>query len=235
MMKDPWHIAPLDAFRAIVSMFGHGAEKHDGPGGDDWRRGRAWSDDWSALQRHLAAWWLGDGVDATSGRSHLWHAGARLAILIAAELRGLGTDDRPGAAAPVPAAAARTAPGLIYLATPYTHYPHGIVRAFEDASALAARLIQQGLRVYSPIAHTHPIAVHGGISPVDHEIWLPFDETMMAAADTLYVAEMAGWHRSRGIAHEIGVFERAGKPIYMLDPDTLVAWDRRDTSAVDLA
>lgn len=94
-VKDRWHLAPLDSFRAIVSMLGHGVPKHDGDGGDDWRRGRDWSTDWDALQRHLTSWWLREGPDPGSGRSHLWHAGARIVILIAAELRGIGRDDRP--------------------------------------------------------------------------------------------------------------------------------------------
>jgi hypothetical protein len=67
---------------------------------------------------------------------------------------------------------------------------------------LAARLLVAGMRVYSPIAHTHPLAIYGHLDPKDHSIWLPFDETMMAKADVLLVAHMEGWkdsnrHRAR--------------------------------------
>lgn len=111
--------------------------------------------------------------------------------------------------------------GLAYLATPYSKYPGGIEAAWVDACALAARLLVAGLGVYSPIAHTHPLAIHGGLDPLDHDIWLPFDEAMMAKADELIVAHMATWETSRGIAHEVAVFEAAGKPVYDLDPDSL--------------
>lgn len=52
--------------------------------------------------------------------------------------------------------------GLVYLATPYSKYPRGIEAAFVDASRLAACLVRLGISVYSPIAHTHPIAIRIG-------------------------------------------------------------------------
>lgn len=110
---------------------------------------------------------------------------------------------------------------LCYLATPYTKYAGGIDAAFQAAAKLAARLLKNNVRIYSPIAHTHPLAIHGGMDPLDHAIWLPFDEAMMEASDALVVAHMDGWHHSYGIQHEIKVFANAGKPIFDLDPDTL--------------
>lgn len=105
---------------------------------------------------------------------------------------------------------------LYYLATPYSKYPKGLEHAFRDAARLTARLLVEGLKVYSPIAHTHPIAIHGGLDPLAHDVWLPFDEAIMAKADALLVAHMEGWNDSFGIAHEIGVFKQADKPIYHL-------------------
>lgn len=110
---------------------------------------------------------------------------------------------------------------LIYLGTPYSKYPGGIEVAFVDACKLTARLIERGLRLYSPIAHSHPIAIHGGIDPLDHKIWLPFDAAMMAKADAMIVAMMTGWEESHGITVEIVNFAHAGKPIYILHPEDL--------------
>lgn len=110
---------------------------------------------------------------------------------------------------------------LAYLATPYSKYPGSIASAFVDASKLAAKLMVAGVRVYSPIAHTHPLAMYGNLDPLDHRIWLPFDEAMMAKADVLIVAHMASWETSKGIAHEVEYFTRAKKPIFDLDPETL--------------
>lgn len=123
---------------------------------------------------------------------------------------------------------------LCYLATPYSKYKGGdLVSAFEDAAALAAELLAAAVRVYSPIAHTHPLAMHGNLDPLDHSIWLPFDEAMMDAADCLIVAHMDGWDSSFGIAHEVEFFTKAGKPIFDLDPVTLQVSRRNDSSLKD--
>ena len=110
---------------------------------------------------------------------------------------------------------------LFYLATPYSKYPTGIEQAFIDACKLAGRLLVEGWKVYSPIAHTHPIAMYANLDPLDHKIWLPFDEAIMKAADGMMVAMMEGWAESKGVAHEIEFFKKAGKPIIYLDPVTL--------------
>ena len=107
---------------------------------------------------------------------------------------------------------------LIYLASPYSKYPTGLEMAFRDVSALAGKLLAAGLKVYSPIAHTHPIATYSNLDPYDHAIWLPFDAAIMDKADVLLVAHMETWDKSFGISHEIEVFRAAGKPVLHLDP-----------------
>lgn len=106
---------------------------------------------------------------------------------------------------------------LIYVGTPYTKFPAGIEVAFQAACFLTGRLLRAGLKVYSPIAHTHPIAIHGGLDPLDHSIWLPFDAAMMDKADAMIVAMMDTWESSRGVRHEMDAFAAAGKPIYFMD------------------
>ena len=110
---------------------------------------------------------------------------------------------------------------LIYVGTPYTRYPAGIEQAFIDACKLTARLLREGLKVYSPIAHTHPIAIHGGIDPLDLAIWLPFDAAIMEKADAMLIGKLTGWLESTGVRHEINTFDIAGKPIFEVDPSTL--------------
>jgi hypothetical protein len=113
-----------------------------------------------------------------------------------------------------------TAP-LAYLATPYSNYRHGTVAAWMAACRIAGRLIKARQNVYSPIAHTHPVARYASIDPLDHELWLEFDEAMMERCDVLIVAHMDGWDQSKGIAIEVATFEAAGKPIFDLDPHSL--------------
>lgn len=121
---------------------------------------------------------------------------------------------------------------LVYLATPYSKYKLGLEWAFIDACRLAGRLLQKGLKLYSPIAHTHPIAIYAEIDPLDHKVWLPFDEAIMAKSDCLLVAMMEGWEDSYGIAHEIGVYKASQKPIYYLNVETYQVLDHpRDSQA----
>lgn len=110
---------------------------------------------------------------------------------------------------------------LIYVGTPYSKYPGGIIAGFIAASRLTARLMKEGLKVYSPIAHTHPIAIYGDLDPMDHAIWLPFDKAMMDKSDAMIVAMMEGWETSKGIRYEIQAFVEASKPVYFLSPDDL--------------
>lgn len=90
--KDPWHLAPWDAFRCIVKVLAFGANKYSAR---NWERGMNWSRPFGALVRHITAWWEGENHDPETGFSHLWHAGCCIVFLIAYELRGIGVDDRP--------------------------------------------------------------------------------------------------------------------------------------------
>ena len=110
---------------------------------------------------------------------------------------------------------------LAYLGTPSSLYRGGIEAAFRAAARLTARLLKTGMNVYSPIAHTHPVAVYGKLDPLDHKLWLSFDEAMMERCDSLIVAHLRGWETSQGIFYEMHHFRKAGKPIFDLDPKTL--------------
>lgn len=109
---------------------------------------------------------------------------------------------------------------LYYIATPYSKYFNGLDAAYVCACRLCAGLINRGLSIYSPIVATHGIAIHGGIDPLDHSIWLDFDLRMMRAADVLIVAQMQGWRESFGVSQEIKFFKNADKPILYLNCTT---------------
>jgi hypothetical protein len=105
-----------------------------------------------------------------------------------------------------------------YLASPYSKYPDGIRAAFEDVCKQTALLIRHKIPVYSPIAHTHPVAIHGALDPYAHDIWLPADEPLMHGAKGLIVCQMPTWDISYGIGVEIKAFEAAGKPVVYMTP-----------------
>lgn len=90
--KIRFELLPGDALRAIAVILTFGAKKYSDR---NWEKGMHWSRPYGALQRHLTDWFEGKGLDEETGKSHLWHAGCCLLFLIAYELRGIGTDDRP--------------------------------------------------------------------------------------------------------------------------------------------
>ena len=110
---------------------------------------------------------------------------------------------------------------LAFMSSPYTLYEPDIGQAAADAARLAARLIETGLHIYSPIVHSHSIALLGHLDPMDIAIWYPLNETMLHRCDTLIVARLPTWEKSKGMAMEIRFFERKEKPIFDLDVVTL--------------
>lgn len=111
--------------------------------------------------------------------------------------------------------------GFWYVGTPYSRYPGGLEKAFVMACEQVGVLLRAGLSAYSPIAHTHPVAMVCHIDPLDHDIWMPADRPMMLAAVGLVVVKAPGWEASRGLTEEIREFEAAGKPIVSMNPGIL--------------
>lgn len=104
----------------------------------------------------------------------------------------------------------------MYLASPYSHDDSLVVeQRFEAVCRAAARLMERGTLLYSPIAHTHPIAMHGKL-PTDWTYWERYDRAMINACDTLGVLMLDGWSVSRGVTAEIMIAEELDKPIEYL-------------------
>ena len=90
--KAPWHLLPPDALNEIVLVLEFGARKY---GDRNWERGMKWSRPFSALMRHMWAWWRGEDFDPETGMSHLAHAGCCILFLMTYRGHATGTDDRP--------------------------------------------------------------------------------------------------------------------------------------------
>lgn len=90
--KLPMHLLPPEFLTATAAVLDFGAKKY---APRNWEKGLAWSRVFSALQRHMWAWWGGEDKDAETGLSHLAHAACCIAFLVAYEARGTGEDDRP--------------------------------------------------------------------------------------------------------------------------------------------
>lgn len=110
--------------------------------------------------------------------------------------------------------------GLIYLASPYSHPdPAERERRYKEACRVAGNLMKRGRRVFSPIAHSHPIeAAFEDAKPEGHDFWLEQDFAVLRHAAELHVLCLEGWERSRGIAAEVEFAGRIGIPVFYIDP-----------------
>ena len=107
--------------------------------------------------------------------------------------------------------------GLIYLATPYSHDNPRVMEArFEAACHVAGKLMANGELIFSPIAHTHPIAVRCDL-PRGWDFWHKYDLEMLKACEKLLVVKMPGWDSSKGIAGEIAIAKQLGKPVEFME------------------
>jgi hypothetical protein len=111
-------------------------------------------------------------------------------------------------------------PGLIYLASPYNHADEEVrERRFHEVCYFASVLMRGGVKLFCPIAHTHPIAEAGGL-PKGWDYWGEYDKLMLAACSGLWIAPIDGWQESVGVAGEVEIAKARGLPIryVMLHP-----------------
>lgn len=106
---------------------------------------------------------------------------------------------------------------MIYLASPYSH-PDPAVREqrFRAACQVAADMMRQGEQVFSPIAHTHPIAEFG--LPKGWEFWEKFDRWFIERCEEFAILEIDGWKTSKGIRAEMALTVKYSKPVTYIDP-----------------
>lgn len=92
MEKTRYDLIPMDALELVAQVFTWGAGKH---GERDWEEGLWSSEHYGAIMRHLSAYWRGQDLDPEWNIPHLAHVACRALMLLAQEIRGIGTDDRP--------------------------------------------------------------------------------------------------------------------------------------------
>ena len=92
---------------------------------------------------------------------------------------------------------------MIYIASPYSDPDCMVEQArYEAVCRYAAKLCNDGFAVFSPIAHSHPIAACG-VRP-DYP-WLEcLDLPILATCQELRVCMLPGWRSSAGVNREIG-------------------------------
>lgn len=120
---------------------------------------------------------------------------------------------------------------VIYLASPYSH-PDETKRElrYYQAMGWAARFQNEGHVVFSPIAHSHPMAKKFDM-PKGWAFWREIDFAFIEVMDEVWVLTLPGWRESVGVQAEIEFAERIGKVVRYLHLDS----GERTTNPFDIA
>lgn len=104
-----------------------------------------------------------------------------------------------------------------YLACPYSH-PEPTIREarFEKVNQVAAGLMRKGRIIFSPISHTHPIALYA--LPKDWQFWRQYDLVFIQLCKKVIVLMLPGWEESVGVQSEIKIAKSLKKPIEYIEP-----------------
>lgn len=105
----------------------------------------------------------------------------------------------------------------VYLACPYTSRSLDTRNNREYlATRVAARLMSEGVCVYSPITHGHRIAEHLHRDFVEnHSFWMDQCLPILEACDALVVLTVEGWRTSKGVHLEIQRAKELAMPIFI--------------------
>lgn len=103
--------------------------------------------------------------------------------------------------------------GIVYLAIPYSHPDKQVRhRRFEIVNKVAADLMRQGEIVFSPISHSHVIAVENDL-PTDWDYWKKSCMEFVTRSDKVVVVCVDGWKESTGVQAEIKIAKQNNIPI----------------------
>ena len=73
--------------------------------------------------------------------------------------------------------------------------------------------MRAGLYVFSPISHSHPIALAGGL-PLDWQYWEGYDREILKHCGALVVLAVDGWQQSAGVKGEVKIAEELGIGVF---------------------
>ena len=107
---------------------------------------------------------------------------------------------------------------ILYLAVPFTHSDPKIrENRFQTACRAAAKLMESGITVFSPLSHSVPIVRHGNLDELDSTFWLSMDTPILRHCDEILVLCLDGWEESRGVKEEMLFALENNMPITMIE------------------
>ena len=114
----------------------------------------------------------------------------------------------------------------LYLGSPYSCSVNAWeLQRFEYANIAAMTLIHFGFTVFSPLSHSHTIALVDPSCKNDHNLWLAQDLEFLKWADILGVLTQPGWRESKGLRFERLEFHKRGKPVLLLSQELIFELD----------
>jgi hypothetical protein len=107
---------------------------------------------------------------------------------------------------------------LIYLACPYTHADPSIEKyRYETACRVAAKLMECGIAVFSPLSHSVPLVPFLNEKKSDHEFWMSVDLPILSRCDEVLILGLEGWKESRGVKEELFEAMALGIPVTLVE------------------
>lgn len=107
-------------------------------------------------------------------------------------------------------------PGIVYVASPYTHKDHRKMQCrYEQIADFMARTTTnpafENCFAYSPIVAWHTAALRNNLPP-NAAFWMKQNQKVIDLSVALVVVTFDGWEESLGVKSEIGLFCSKGIP-----------------------
>lgn len=108
---------------------------------------------------------------------------------------------------------------MIYLASPYTSPLQGDLKIAAERQRYQKAVdfmthvfLTGGPPIFSPIVYCHPFAVANKM-PADANYWMKFNMSFLRKAEALFVLQIAGWEKSKGMEIEMNVAKMLDIPV----------------------
>lgn len=104
----------------------------------------------------------------------------------------------------------------IYLASPYSHHNKEVREHRFDYAARVMALMStwDDIVIFSPICHSHPIALYN--NQMSFTFWERLDREFLKWADEMWVLPLPGWKESTGVNAEFLIMDNFAKPVNVI-------------------
>ena len=110
---------------------------------------------------------------------------------------------------------------MLYLACPYSHDDESVRRRrYHLACRAAAKLMQSGIVVFSPLANSVPAVEFGGLE-LNHHGFMQLDLAILRRCDEMLVITLDGWQKSLGVQQELCEAILLHKPVTMINEEDI--------------